>query len=59
MENRDLEQREKLRCKGPMCDMRKGFFVWPDQKKDILTKKCLLCDSDIVELNLQVVNEKK
>jgi len=47
-----LAERPKLRCKGKDCDLRKGFFVWQEQKEQHLKSKCLLCQSDVVELNL-------
>ena len=47
-----LAERPTLRCKNRECDMRKGFFVWKNQKEQYLKKKCILCQSDIVELNL-------
>ena len=49
--DRMLAERPKLRCKGKECDMRKGFFVRKEQKGQILKKKCLLCNSDIVDIN--------
>ena len=53
-----LAERPKLRCKGKVCDMRKGFFVWKEQKELHLNKKCLLCGSDIVELNIVEGNDE-
>lgn len=55
---RRLAERPKLRCKGKECDMRNGFWVWKEQKEMMLKKKCLLCGSDIVELNLVVEDEQ-
>lgn len=46
-----LAERPRLRCKGKDCDMRKGFWVWKEQKELMLKKKCLMCGSDVVELN--------
>lgn len=51
-----LASRHRLRCKGKDCELRKGFFVWEDQKDEIMKKKCLLCGSTFSNINL--VKEK-
>ena len=56
--SRDLKDRHRIRCKGKNCDGRKGMFVWEDQKKEIMSRKCLLCGSKYTELNLVVNNER-
>lgn len=49
---RHIKDRIKIRCKGKSCECRGGVFVWKDQKKEVMTRKCLLCGSGFTELNL-------
>lgn len=53
-----IESRVKVYCTGKYCELRyRGVFVYPEQKKDVLSLPCLVCDSKMRD-SLTVLNNE-